>query len=119
MLGYQRHAFLQAMRSLAKRYDILRLMLTTRSGQNVKKTCVNDSRKNETVFSSEVRPRGQICDKIRYIATKDDKLRQKTTTCDKSAEVRHSRPPAKVGHSRPLEKSAFSRSALLQPRFSE
>ena len=37
MLGYHRHAFLQAVRSLAKLYDILRMILTTLSGQNVLK----------------------------------------------------------------------------------
>ena len=35
MLGYHRHAFLQAVRNLAKRYNIQRMILTTLSGQDV------------------------------------------------------------------------------------
>ena len=52
MLGYQKHAFLQAARSLAKRYDNSTYDFDDTFRIKRFKNCVNNFRKHASVFSN-------------------------------------------------------------------
>ena len=94
VLGYQRHAFLQAVNNLAKRYDSLRMILTILPWKNMK-----------NILSMCTKKRKNICERLPekwdcifvssatagiFFAKKHNELRQNsenTTHCDRKQQL--------------------------------